>query len=121
MKLLDLDGVGFLFHQPNNIRIDNKWHDNFDYPLIASSVDGTLYVCRNSNLQNLIRSIFLWSSDTEIEFGADTIIKHFVKLINSHSIADDYQELTKEDYLYAPSNVPLIKIFRQPDQMDFIF
>lgn len=121
LKLLDNSGLGYMFYQPYNIRIDNKWFDEYDYPLIASSVDGTFYLCRNSNLQNKVRSIVIGESDSQLDFGEGTIDKHFVGLINSSSIADDYQELTKEDFLYAPANTPLNKIFRQPDQMSFVY
>lgn len=122
LKYLDIDGVGYMFYQPFNIRIDNKWNMNYDYPLIASSIDGTLYLCKNTNLQDKIRSLFIWSSRTELEVGgADVIVEHFVNLIKKGGLSDDYQELTKEDFLYAPANTPLNKIFRQADQIDFVF
>ena len=122
LKYLDNAGMGYMFYQPYNIRIDNKWNMNYDYPLIASSIDGTLYICKNTNLQDKIRSLFIWSSRTELEVGgADVIVEHFVNLIKKGGLAEDYQELTKEDFLYAPANTPLNKIFRPSDQIDFKF
>ena len=121
MEYVDLNGMGYIFYQPYNIRIDGKWNGKYDYPLIASTVDGMLYVCVNSNTSNKVRSLVVYHTDDAIEYGEESIIEYFVNLINNESIAEDYQELTKEDYLYAFANVPLNKIFRHPDQMNFVF
>ena len=103
---------------------------NIDIPLIADYVSATyaenlnkLYVYKlGKEGDSKVRAIETFYSLDDINIHYNGFLKSLVNCISNSSNAYNYQELTKEDFLYAPAgDVQLSKVFRETDQMDFEF
>lgn len=130
LSLTDKGGCGIIFGQPQKEIIDKSTFLNADFPLIADYVSATyaenlnkLYVYKQGSTKNSkVRAVEAFYSSDDINVHYNGFLKGLVNCISNSSNAYNYQELTKEDFLYAPAgDVQLSKVFRDTDQMDFVF
>lgn len=130
LTLTDRGGCGIIFGQSQKELIDRSAFENYGFPLIADYVSATyvdnlnkLYVYKlEMTNDSKVRGIEAFYSSDDINIHYNGFLKGFIKCISNGTNAYNYQELTKEDFLYAPAgDVQLSKVFRDSDQMDFVF
>lgn len=130
LSLTDEGGCGIIFGQSQKKLIDRSAFENYCFPLIADYVSATyaenmnkLYVYKlKTTKDSKVRAIEALFSSDDINIHYNGILNGFIGCISNGSNAYNYQELTKEDFLFAPArDVQLSKIFRDSDQMDFVF
>lgn len=130
LSLTDKGGCGIVFGQSQKKLIDRSTFENYGFPLIADYVSATyaenlnkLYVYKLEKTNNSkVRAIEAFYSSDDINIHYNGFLKGFISCISNSTNSYNYQELTKEDFLYAPAkDVQLSKVFRNSDQMDFVF
>lgn len=130
LSLTDDGGCGIIFGQSQTKLIDRSAFENYVFPLIADYVSATyaenlnkLYVYKLEEANDSkVRAIEAFYSSDDINIHYKGFLKGFIGCISNGTNAYNYQELTKEDFLYAPAgDVQLSKVFRDSDQMEFVF
>ena len=130
ISLTGKGGCGIIFGQSQKKLIERSVFENYGFPLIADYVSATyaenlnkLYVYKLEVANDSkVRAIEAFYSSDDINIHYNGFLKGFIECISNGTNASNYQELTKEDFLYAPEkDVQLSKIFRDSDQMDFVF
>ena len=121
------NGCGVIFGQQPKRLIEKGLFEENDFPLIADYFhyqhSSKLYVYRRDRYNTKIRSMLVDINEScLIPNVYNQILENYILYITNHRVANDYQELTKEDYLYSrDGDVSLPKIFRELDQMDFVW
>ena len=130
LSFTDKGGCGIIFGQSLKKLINRSTFENYSFPLIADYVSATyaenlnkLYVYKlEKPNDSKVRAIEAFYSSDDINIHYNGFLKGFINCISNSTNSYNYQELTKEDFLYAPSkDVQLSKVFRDSDQMDFVF
>ena len=129
ISLVEEEGYGVVFGQPQKKLIDKDIFSSYSFPFVADYISVTfansinkMYLCKKEPDQDRVRSLQLMVDGPELNLQYNDMLDGLVGAIKNHSTSNIYQELTKEDYLYAPAgDVCLYKIFRNPDQMSFVF
>ncbi len=129
LSLTEIGGCGIIFGQLQNKLIEKGIFENNEFPLIAdyasapdANICNKMYVYKTGVNNTKVRAIKTFTESENVFEHYSEWINKFVKSINSRTIYDNYQELTKEDFLFASAgNVNLQNVFRERDQMDFVF
>lgn len=129
MSLVEDDGWAVVFGQSQKRLINKEVFSSYDFPLVADYISVTfasninkMYLCRKKNSSCVVRSLQLLIDGSEFNLQYQGILTATIKAIEKHMTTGNYQELTKEDYLYSSrGDVMLSNIFRSRDQMSFVF
>ena len=129
ISLVRDDGSAVVFGQSQDRLIDNDVFSSYSFPLVADYLSGAwanntykMYACRKDSAISKIPSLQLLLDSSELNVKYTGILEGIVGAMKGHTMSSIYQELTKEDYLYAPSReVSLYNIFRKSDQSTFVF
>lgn len=129
VSLTEKGGCGIIFGQSQTRLIDKEVFKRIEFPLIADYISGTyaekmdkVYVYKQGVNNPKVRAIEALYSSDQINIHYKGFLKGFINCISDGKNAYNYQELTKEDFLYAPAgDIQLAKVFRAVDQIDFVF
>lgn len=129
LSLTEIGGCGIVFGQSQNRLIEKSLFERNEFPLIADYASATnadrcnkMYVYKTGVNNTKVRAIKAFDEFENVSTQYSDWINKIVDSINGRTIYDNYQELTKEDFLFASAgNVDLRNVFRKRDQMDFVF